>query len=236
MIMKFRSYYIILCALAVLFTSCSKDTYDAPGSTFSGRIVYNGEAINVAYNQVRFQLWQPGFGKLTPIDVTVKDDGSFSSLLFNGSYKLSFPGGQGPYMTKQNGSAKDTIALEINGSKTMDIEVIPYYMVRNPQFLISSGKVTGSIKLEKVITDANAKNIERVTLYLNKTQFVSEAGSGNIAKTDLAGSSIVDMNNITLDVNVPSLARTQNYIFARIGVKISGVEDMLYSPVKELPL
>jgi hypothetical protein len=220
----------------MVLASCSKDTYDAPGSTFSGRIVYNGEPINVAYNQVRFQLWQSGFGKLTPIDVTIKDDGSFSSLLFNGSYKLSFPGGQGPYMTRQNGSVKDTIALDINGSKTMDIEVVPYYMVRNPQFSINSGKVTGSFKLEKIITDANAKDIERVTLYLNKTQFVSDAGSANVAKMELSGANITDMNNITLDVNVPTLVRTQNYIFARIGVKIRGVEDMIYSPVKELPL
>jgi hypothetical protein len=234
--MKLRSYYLLLCALIMVLASCSKDTYDAPGSTFSGRIVYNGEPINVAYNQVRFQLWQSGFGKLTPIDVTIKDDGSFSSLLFNGSYKISFPGGQGPYMTKQSGSSKDTLALEVKGNTNMDIEVIPYYMVRNPQFSISSGKVTGLFKLDKIITDVNAKDIERVTLYLNKTQFVSDAGSANVVKKELAGTDITDMNNISLDVNVPALVRTQNYIFARIGVKISGVEDMIYSPVKELPL
>lgn len=234
--MKFKPYYIILCAFICMLASCSKDTYDPPSSTFSGRIVYNGEPINVAYDQVRFQLWQSGFGKLTPMDVTVKQDGSFSSLLFNGSYKVSFPSGQGPYMTKQNGSAKDTLAIDISGDKTMDIEVLPYYMIRNPQFSISSGKVTGSFKLDKIITDANAKNIEKVVLYLNITQFVSDAGSANITNKVLNGSSITDMNNITLDVNVPTLTRTQDYIFARIGVKISGVEDMLYSPVKELKL
>ncbi|MCU7549591.1 DUF3823 domain-containing protein [Chitinophagaceae bacterium LB-8] len=234
--MKFRSYYIILCAFICLLASCSKDTYDPPGATFNGRIVYNGEAINVAYDQVRFQLWQSGFGKLTPIDVTIKQDGSFSSMLFNGTYKISFPGGQGPYMTKQNGTAKDTVALEINGNKSMDIEVLPYYMIRNPQFSISSGKVTGSFKLDKIITDANAKNIDKVVLYLNTTSFVSDAGSANVAKKELSGASITDMNNIILDVNVPTLTRTQDYIFARVGVKISGVEDMLYSPVKELKL
>lgn len=232
--MKFRFFYIILCAVTGLLASCSKDNYDAPGSLFSGRIVYNGEPIQVEYNQVRFQLWQSGFGKLTPIDVNIKQDGTFSAMLFDGSYKLSFPGGQGPYMTVKNGSVKDTLGIEVKGSTTMDINVVPYYMVRNPQFSINAGKVTGSIKLEKIITDANAKNVDRVYLYLNTTQFVSGAGSAKVAEASVAGSAITDMNNISLNVNVPTLVRSQNYIFARIGVKISGVEDMIFSPVQEL--
>lgn len=230
--MKLNSFFIILCVLAVSFASCSKDNYDAPGSAFTGRIVYQGTPIEVEYNQVRFQLWQSGFGKLTPIDVVVKPDGSFSSLLFNGSYKLSFPGGQGPYMTLHNGSTKDTLNVNINGSTNMDINVVPYYMVKNPQFSVNNGAVTGTFSLEKIITDVNAKNIERVALYLNNTIFVS--GGANVAVTNLDGSQIADMNNISLTTTIPTLTRTQNYIFARIGVKISGVEDMIFSPVKEL--
>ena len=231
-IMQLRSYFFILLVLAGFLTSCSKDNYDAPGSTFSGRIVYQGDPIEVEYNQVRFQLWQTGFGKLTPIDVVIKPDGSFSSMLFNGSYKLSFPGGQGPYMTLHDGSSKDTLAIDISGNKTMDINVVPYYMVRNPQFNVSNGAVGANFSLEKIITDANAKDIERVTLYLNNTVFVS--GAANVANSNINGSDITDLNNITMSVNIPNLTRSQNYIFARIGVKISGVEDMIFSPVKEL--
>lgn len=232
--MKLSSLLIIVCILSVTVSSCSKDNYDAPGSFFTGRIVYQGTPIDVQYNEVRFQLWQSGFGKLTPIDVIIKPDGSFSSLLFNGSYKLSFPGGQGPYMTLHNGSSKDTLDIEINGNKNMDINVVPYYMVRNPQFSVNNRNVTGTFSLEKIITDANAKNIERVELYLNNTAFVSPLGGSQIAMTSLQGSQIADMNNISLNVAIPTMTRTQSYIFARIGVKISGVDDLLFSPVKEL--
>ncbi len=230
--MKLNSFFIMLCVLTVALTSCSKDNYDAPSASFTGRIVYQGTPLEVEYNQVRFQLWQSGFGKETPIDVPVKPDGSFSALLFNGQYKLSFPGGQGPYMTVHNGSAKDTLNLNINGNTTLDIAVMPYYMVRNAQFNISNRVVTGTFSLEKIITDMNAKDIERVALYLNNTIFVS--GGSNVAVTNINGNEITDMTNISISATVPDLTRTQNYIFARIGVKISGVEDMIFSPVKEL--
>ncbi len=223
-------------ALIVISASCSKDNYDAPSATFEGMISYQGEPINVEYNQVRFQLWQGGYGKMTPIDVPIKQDGTFSSLLFNGQYTLTFPGGQGPYMTVHNGSQKDTLNLSINGNTNMNIEVMPYYMVRDPQFSYSGGTVSGSVKLDKIITDVNAKDIDRVYLYINTTQFVSGAGSAKVAESSVAGSAITDMNNVSLNVAVPTLTRTQNYIFARIGVKISGVEDMIFSPVVKLEM
>jgi hypothetical protein len=68
-----------------------------------------------------------------------------------------------------------------------------------------------------------------VSLYINKTQFVS--GGDQIAGTDLAGSAITSLNNISMSVNVPGISPTQNYVFARVGIKIAGVEDMIFSPV-----
>ncbi len=77
-------------------------------------------------------------------------------------------------MPKQvSAAAKDTVYVNINGSQTLDIEVTPYYMIRNPQITASGGNVNATVSLEKIITDANAKDVERVTLYVNKTQFVS---------------------------------------------------------------
>ena len=74
---------------------------------------------------------------------------------------------------------------------------MPYYLIRTPQLAAASAKVTGSFKIEKIITDANAKDIENVKLYINKTQFVSE-GDNNIGTTSLDGSAIVDVNNVSL--------------------------------------
>ncbi len=227
-------YYYILTMFTIIMSSCKKDNYDPPESQFRGRVVYNGEALNVEHDQVFFQLWQPGFGKLAPINVAVAQDGTYSSLLFNGNYKLVFGGGLGPFMSKTvSTAAKDTIFVNINGNQTLDIEVTPYYMIRNPSISANGRTLSASISLEKIITDANAKNIERVTLYVNKTQFVSGNANSNIASDD---GDISNLNNIVMRLDVPNITPTQNYVFARVGVKIEGVPDLIFSPLQKIQL
>ena len=105
-------------------------------------------------------------------------------------------------------------------------------MLRNTQLTAGAGKVSGSFAAEQIIKGADAKDIERVSLYINKTQFVS--GANNIAFTDIAGSSITDIGSIAIEGTIPDIVPAQNYVFARIGLKIAGVEDMIFSPVQKL--
>lgn len=228
--MKIKFHHIIL-GILLAATGCKKDNYAPPGSKLTGRLTYKGEAVNVEYNQVPFNLYQPGFGKSAPIVGTFQQDGTYSALLFNGNYKFTIPPNQGPFMWKEVGPGKrDTVAVTISGNQTMDVEVTPFYMVRNAKITAAASKVTAVFDLEKVVTDAaNAKGIDRVNLYINKTQFVS--GGDQIASTELAGSAITSLTNISMSVNVPGISPTQNYVFARVGVKISGVEDMIFSPL-----
>jgi hypothetical protein len=231
--MKNRFYFIIGATIAVLFASCKKDNYDAPEADFTGRIVYKGEAINVQYGQVNFELWQPGFGNNAAIPVNVSQEGTYSAKLFDGNYKLVFAANQGPFLWKKNAAGRqDTIAVNISGSKGMDIEVMPYYMIRGATLSAAAGKVNGFCKLEKIITDANAKDIENVSLYINKTQFVD--GGNNIGSQQINGAAIADLNNLNMSVSIPAMTPTQNYVFARIGVKIAGVEDMIFTPVSKI--
>jgi hypothetical protein len=230
--MKKITNYILLITVISCFASCAKDNYDAPNATLKGRIVYNGQPINVEYNQVRFQLWESGYANVKPIDVSIAQDGGYSAVLFNNTYKLTFPGGQGPFMTKQSGAAKDTIVVNLSGNQELDIEVLPYYMVRDAQFTAGGGNITSTFKLEKIINDANAKDIDRVTLYINKTQFVSEGN--NIAKTSINGADITNPNSVNMSVAIPSLVPAQNYVYARIGVRIANVEDWIFSDVKKI--
>ncbi|KQM69333.1 hypothetical protein ASE74_04805 [Pedobacter sp. Leaf216] len=233
--MKNRFYYVIA-AVAVLFSSCKKDNYDAPEADFTGRIVYKGEAINVEYGQVNFELWQSGFGNYSALNVNVNQDGNYSAKLFDGDYKLVFSPNQGPFLWKKNAAGRqDSIAVNISGSKTLDIEVMPYYMIRGATLTATAGKVNGFCRLEKIITDANAKDIERVSLYINKTQFVDGGNNlGDGAVQNISGAAIADLNNLNLSVTIPSMTPTQNYVFARIGVKIAGVEDMIFTPVAKI--
>jgi hypothetical protein len=232
--MAIKYNYILTLAIAAVLLSCKKDNYKPPATTLSGKVVYKGEALQLENNQVPYQLYQDGFGKVGAITQTFEQDGSYSSLLFDGQYKLIIPNGQGPFIWKQNAAGDpDTLIVNLKGNQTLDLEVMPYYLIRTPQLAAASGKVTGSFKIEKIITDANAKDIENVKLYINKTQFVSE-GDNNIASTSLDGSAIVDVNNVSLSVAIPAIVPTQNYVYARIGLKISGVEDRIFSPVQKI--
>jgi len=231
--MKIAFQYIAILALSSASISCKKDNYKEPSSTLSGRIVYKGEAIGVENYRVPYQLYQFGFGKVGAIDGTFSQEGNYSSLLFDGDYKLIIPNGQGPFRWKQLASgAPDSIAVTLRGSQALDLEVTPYYMIRTPQVTGGSGKVTAVFKAEKIITDpALAKNIERVNLFINRTQFVSE--ENNIANAVISGGTIADPNNISINVTVPAIA-PQTYVFARIGIKIAGLEDMIFSPVQKV--
>jgi len=232
--MKIR-LIILLGVISSFLASCGYDNYDEPGSKLEGKLVYNGEAINVSYNDVTFQLWEPGWQTKAQINVSVDQDGSYSALLFNATYKLIIPSNQGPFRSKTNAeTGSDTILVKLDGSKMMDIEVEPYYMIRSPQFTVAGREVTGTFNVEKIIIGANAKNIERVNLYVNKTQFVDFRS--NVVSAELAGSAVVAGTAVTLKATVPAITPTQNYVFARIGLKISGVEDMIFSPVVKVNL
>lgn len=227
--------YITFIALIVSTIACKKDNYSAPGSKLSGHLVYKGEPIGVEYDQVKFELYQYGFGKTGSMQGVIAPDGSYSMLLFNGEYKFIIPNGQGPFKWKQTpAGAPDTTVINMSGNQELDLEVTPYYMIRNPQLSASGANVSGTFAIEKIITDASAKNIENVSLYINKTQFVS--GTDNVAVKTINGSDITDPNNVNLNVAVPSLSPAQNYVYARIGVKMVGVEDKIFSPVTKINL
>jgi hypothetical protein len=215
----------------------------------TGALMYKGDSINVERSQVPYQLYQYGFGSVGQIGASSAPDqnaspsvqtffeqnGSYSQVLYDGNYKLIIPNGQGPFLWKQDANGNpDSLAISLKGNQTVNLEVTPYYMIRNTQITAAGGIVTANFKIEKIITDSLAKNIERVSLYINRTQFVS--GGDNVAAKDMAGADITDPNNISLSVTVPPITPNQNYIFARVGVKIANVEDMIFSPLQKIPL
>ena len=225
-------HYLYLSAVALIFASCEIDNYEEPESFFTGRIVYNGEPIEVGAREVRFQLFQPGFGNLAPLDVHLDTDGSFSGRFFDGDYKLKFLNGQGPFKAYEvNEQQGDTLFISIRGNTEMDLEVLPYYMLNSSQFSASGSTITGSVNYTQIITDADARTIEFARLYINDTQFVSNNGDYNLGFSDLEVTSGTVSGNTTLPDNYD-----KDYIFARIGVKINGVEDLLFCPVQKLDL
>lgn len=231
--MKILSFILSLTLMAGFFSCTKKDNFPAPGSQLTGALMYNGDSIAVEYNRVPFQLYQYGFGKVGAINETFDQDGIMHALLFDGTYQFIIPNGQGPFLWKKTAAGEpDTLSISVSGDQNVNIDVTPYYMIRNPQITGGGGNVTATFKVEQIITGPDAKNIESVTLFINKTQFVS--GADNIKNAGMPGSAITDPNNISLTIAVPTITPTQNYVFARIGIKIEGVEDLLFSPLKQI--
>lgn len=225
--------YLFLLLMGGLVTSCKLDNYEPPASELSGRIVYKGEPIGVEYNNVTFELWEPGWGKKGPITVNVDQDGSYAATLFDGDYKLIIPSYQGPFKSIRNAETQsDTVQILLRGSRTMDLEVLPYYMIRNATFTSGEKKVSAQFSIEKIITDASAKNIEEVALYISKTAFVDVRT--NIASQVIKGADLKTMNGLQMQVTVPSMTPAQNFVFARVKLKVSGVEDPIFSAIQKV--
>ena len=247
---KYRILYLLPFIAIMTFglSSCEKDNFDAPKTKFTGHLVYQGKPIQVkntgdGMGAVYFELWQSGFGKTAAIDVYLNQDGSFSALLFNGEYKLVIPTSQGPFVSLENESThSDTIPLSLHGNTDQDIEVLPYYMIDKADFSAGSGRViNATASISKIITDQRAKDIESVSLFVNRTSFVDE--DNRIAADAIGGGTITDLSNVQLSATVPDDisegnigVADQNYFYARIGVKILGVEDMIFSDIVKVTL
>ncbi|MEP7229517.1 MAG: DUF3823 domain-containing protein [Ginsengibacter sp.] len=140
--MKNLLRYILIPVIALSFFSCKKDNYSEHGTFLTGSLMYNGDSVQVERNQV----------------------------LFDGDYKLIIPNGQGPFLWKQTSSgAPDSLAITLKGNQSVNLGVIPYYMVRNTQISAADSNVNATFKADKIVTDPGmAKDIERLSLYINK--------------------------------------------------------------------
>ncbi len=240
---------ILFVVVDLLITSCAKDNYSGPSVTFKGALLYNGvdtvfvqqstgHDINAA--KVYFYLYEPGWQKTytTPIRVVVDASGTFSSVLFPSTYKLVMPLNNGPFIPKP-----DTTIVELTGNQTMDIPVTPYYLVRNLATSLSTtdSTVTANFKIDKIVTDANAKTIATAQLYISRTIIVD--GSNYIANSNLSGAAITDISNVVLKAKIPDLNKivglgistTQKQFFVRVGIRINGSTEV-FSPVKAVTL
>ena len=233
--MKNTFHYIIALIVGTLLTACEKDNYEPPNALLSGRLLYQGEPIYVEYDRVSYDLYQDGFGKTGPLGSTFTQEGEFSQLLFDGDYKMVIPGGQGPFVTLQNDTGgADTLLIALRGNTTTDIEVTPFWMIRNPRLTAGGGNLTGTFALEQIAAGDNARAIESATLYVSKTAFANS--QTNVATASVGGGDIADINNVSLSAAVPELVPTQNYVFASIGVKFAGVDDLIFSPTQKIDL
>ncbi|WP_300704886.1 DUF3823 domain-containing protein [Bacteroides sp.] len=239
---------IILLSLVLvsfLFASCEYDNYDAPSVTISGNLTYNGKKLPFDGNSGRslLKVVQTGYGKVdSGTAIQVDTDGKFTQLLFPGEYWLTPYNNQYPFEFEQftnlgSGLGYDSIHIELKKNLEMDIEVIPYYEVRD---YTASLQGTDMLMKFKVVKSTDTKKaapaIKKVRLYVSTSSIVSTYTTCNVVK---------DVNVTTdaeLEISMP-IASYQNgyvnnfrdYAFCRVAIELENIPNYyLFSEVKKL--
>jgi hypothetical protein len=227
MIMKKNSFSIILLAAVVLLAACKKDNYQAPSSTLSGKVAYQGQPIGVRSNGVQLELWQHGYQLFSKIPVYIAQDGTFSAVLADGDYKLVRLKGNGPWADNT-----DSIDVHLQGSATVEVPVDPYFIIKSAAFQKSTGAVTATFSIQQV----NAtKPLESVSLYIGQTLITDQ--NNNAAVMSANASTITNITQpITLTATIPTSLAGKDYIYARVGVKTAGVAERVYSTSEKVTL
>lgn len=224
----------LFAALAAVFTSCEYDNFDAPNTTLTGRMVYDGQPVNVKNNQVSFRLYEPGWelSASTYLTVQVAQDGTFSASVYTGKmYKLIRVENVGPWT---NPTASDTITVEnCRSGETVDIPVTPYYLLENAAITCNNKVVSATCNVREI---TGGKAIEFVGLYAGRNVIVDDtynfgSGTGSVTTPAQAGNPVslsLDLSSLSVNSTSGSLP-SSGFIYARMGLKIEGIDAMVYT-------
>ena len=209
----------MLAIVAGMFTACGLDNYDEPDAQITGRVIdRNGNPVGVmgSREQVTLQLWQPSYPlKADAINVNVAQDGSFSTMVFDGDYVLKMRNNTGPWV-----NSTDSVVINVRGNTAIDFPVTPYYTLSNVTYSLNGTTLTATFTITEVTA---GRNIEEVALMVNKTQFVGFDGEVNVKKE--AANSATGSQTVTIDV---SDLTAHHKLYARVGLRISGIGQGLY--------
>jgi len=220
-----RSLIILSAFIMVTLTACEKDNLKEPNAVLSGRVTFQGQPIGVRSDRVQFEIWQPGFDFFTKIPLNIAQDGSFKAALFNGNYKLVRLVGAGPWADNT-----DTINVSLNGTATVDIPVEPFFVIKNASFVKSGTNVNATFTIEK--NGTHTKTMEVARLFLGR-YYILDLGN-NVGSKD--GTGIVLGQPITVTLAIPTTIINDDFIFARVGVKTTGIGEYLYTPSTKIQM
>ena len=230
--------------LGLALTGCEAltgiDNYDAPGSELSGQILHNGVPVQLRTGGVELELWEPAFGSREKIPIYVGQDGTFSAIVFDGDYRLNTIANNGPWLNRT-----DTLEISVRGDTQVDVTVQPYYVVQNPQITYNaSGGPGGSVTATFNVSTVNpGRALEFVGLYVGTTSFVDRINRLVQLERPRAQLPTDWMTApISLTVALPENVRVtqspdpREHVFVRVGVKSTGLAEMIFSPLVKLPI
>lgn len=238
---------ILLIAIVAL-TGCEKDNFKAPTTWMTGRLVHNGEPFQMDgspsdANDEIIQFFQEGFGKHEGWGIRVKYDGSYSSLLFDGEYKLmpkmtvTYPWewtGWPQHVDDTGKTVLDTIVFVMKGDYVVpDIEITPYYGIGDVETQVGTVSVSASFTLREMFPGMQDLEVENAYLYLGPTQLVN---SNTPIRQEAGKDKVVIGERMTISMPVSKytngyINNRRNFAYGRIAVKTSKSDRMLWSPV-----
>ena len=220
-----KNLLIIIIVFGLLLSSCGLDNYKSPTSVITGHVVYQGNILGFRSNAISLQLWQPGFGLNTSVSVAINQNGSFTSLMFDGSYKLiNVKAVTQPWIART-----DTIFFDLKGTANVDYEVTPYYLITSDTYAKSGTNMTANCKITKVATTATLTN---ATLYVSRTAMCDQ--NYKEASVQLLPAAMPDLTNVNFTVAIPARLLNQGYCFVRIGVLAGQATERLYTQVQKI--
>ena len=213
----------VLLAGAWLMQGCGLDNYDEPEAQFSGRVTYQGEPLQLRHGSIKFDLEQDSYELGDKIEVAIAQEGTFASRIFPGEYRFVPRPGNGPWTDDCQ-----PVEFTIKGGKQLDFEVVPYYLLRNSNITLSGNTLNGVCSVKSI---AGGKAIEAMTLFVGKTRFVDDRGGRSVVTSNFEQPA-EGVNNIS--VNIKEIVDKYPVLYARIGLKIHGVDERIYTEIVKI--
>lgn len=223
MIMRKIYDFVIAGAALLLLCSCGLDNYKIPSIKMTGNIVYNGENIHVRQGTVTFDLYQEGYELNEPIKVYVAQDGTFSALLYPGTYTMTATDNNGPWL---NGS--EPVKFELKADTEIDYQVTPYFALEDVAIVLNGNNVRAVCNVSKIAGDLSSR---RLSLFVGHSAIV---GDNNYNYALRSNQMPVNLGGNSLSCNAEELLKSSNAIYARLGLQIDGISEMIYSKVIQL--
>lgn len=213
-----KKYLLILLSFAFIMTSCGLDNYDEPQSKLTGKVTYNGQPIYLSHGTLYMNLYQDGYDKNGPIPVYLNKDGEFTALLFDGDYNLKTAAGIAPWVDIEDG-----IKINVKGNTEHNIEVTPYFFISDVAIALNGTEIKALCNVAKI---AEGKTARQIFLLVNNTPFVSDYSYNYL---DRKNQMPVAIGGNSLSLDVSELLESNQSLYARVGIQISGISECIYS-------
>ena len=238
---------LALLAMTILIGGCEKDNFEPPHEWLTGRLTYQGNTFYLDGNSTNgddelIQFFQEGWGKYEGWPIRIKEDGTFSALLFKGEYKLMVRSGDYPFewtgWPKNDKGEIDTMIVQLNGDlRIPDIEVTPYFEINNID-ITGGAFVTATFDLKEVLPESGVK-VEKAYLYMGPGELVHSASLVNQSVENIDVTKPVTIKMPIAKYRDGYINNFRDYGFCRIALKLSNTTRMLWSKtykVENLPL